>query len=303
MGRSYEKSNSSGSLHRTNEVITHKQFRVTRCVSDNQKVSKVTSKQTSFGQDRQHNCGSIYKQTGWNTLSSAMSASLGSMDVCIRTQHSSESSSHCGSQKYISRSVESDKDPSNRWELNNVVVQKIFQIWGHPTIDIFATFENKKAVVFCSWIQHPQALTVDALAINWDNMFAYAYPPLTLIPKVLPRMQKFQCEIILIAPFWPKQHWYPQLLQLLVAYPLRIPTIENLLTQGKRKVAHPDPDIFKLTACRLSTNVLKQEVFQKMLRNCCQLPGNQVLRRTINVSSENSIAGVLNGKLIPIQPL
>lgn len=186
-------------------------------------------------------------------------------------------------------------------KLTNVVVQKIFQIWGHPTIDLFATFENKKAVVFCSWIQHPQSLTVDALTINWDNMFAYPYPPLTLIPKVLQHMQKFQCEIILIAPFWPTQHWYPQLLQLLVAYPLRIPTVENLLTQGKRKVAHPDPDIFKLTAWRLSTNVLKQEVFQKMLRNCCQLPGDYVLRRTINVSSENSIAGVLNGKLIPIQ--
>lgn len=186
-------------------------------------------------------------------------------------------------------------------KLTNVVVQKIFQIWGHPTIDLFATFENKKGVVFCSWIQHPQSLTVDALTINWDNMFAYAYPPLTLIPKVLQHMQKFQCEIIRIAPFWPTQHWYPQLLQLLVAYPLRIPTVENLLTQGKRKVAHPDPDIFKLTAWRLSTNVLKQEVFQKMLRNCCQLPGDYVLRRTINVSSENSIAGVLNRKLIPIQ--
>ena len=36
------------------------------------------------------------------------------MDVCIRTQNSSEISSHCGSHKYISRSVESDKDPSNR---------------------------------------------------------------------------------------------------------------------------------------------------------------------------------------------
>jgi len=43
--------------------------------------------------------------------------------------------------------------------------------------------------------------------------------------------------------------------------------------------------------------------FQKMLIHCSQLPGDQVLRRTINVSSENSIAGVLNGKLIPIQPL
>ena len=303
MGRSYEKSNSSGSLDRTNEVTTHKQFRVISCISDNQKVSKVTSKERSFGQDRQHNCGSIYKQTGWNTLSSAMSASLGSMDVCIITQHSSESSSHCGSQKYISRSVESDKDPSNRMGVEQCGSPGNFSNLGHPTIDLFATFENKKAVVFCSWIQHPQALTVDTLAINWDNMLAYAYPPLTLIQKVLQHMQKFQCEIILIAPFWPKQHWYPQLLQLLVAYPLRIPTIENLLTQGKRKVAHPDPDIFKLTAWRLSTNVLKQDVFQKMLRNCCQLPGDQVLRRTINVSSENSIAGVLNGKLIPIQPL
>lgn len=44
-----------------------------------------------------------------------------------------------------------------------------------------------------------------------------------------------------------------------------------------QRVAHPEPDIFRLTAWRLSTSVLKQKVFQKILRNCCQPPGDQVL--------------------------
>ena len=67
------------------------------------------------------------------------------------------------------------KIQATEWELDHSVVHQIFQNWGHPTIDLFATNENKKAVVFCSWMNHPQALAVDALSIEWNNMFAYAF--------------------------------------------------------------------------------------------------------------------------------
>lgn len=195
------------------------------------------------------------------------------------------------------------KIQATEWELDNSVVHQIFQNWGHPTIDLFATNENKKAVVFCSWMNHPQALAVDALSIEWNNMFAYAFPPLALIPKILQHMQKFQCEIILIAPHWPRQHWYPQLLQLLVACPLKLPLVENLLVQGKRKVAHPNPEVFQLTAWLLSSSSSKQKVFLKTLGNSCQHLGEQVLKRITKLNLENTIAGVLNGISIPIQLL
>ena len=48
------------------------------------------------------------------------------------------------------------------WSLSISVVEKLFQIWGKPMIDLFATIENKKAPLFCSWIHHPEAYAMDA---------------------------------------------------------------------------------------------------------------------------------------------
>jgi hypothetical protein len=52
---------------------------------------------------------------------------------------------------------------------------------------------------------HTEALAVDALTISWEKMYAYAYPPICLIPKILQYMRQFHCQIILIAPQWPRR--------------------------------------------------------------------------------------------------
>lgn len=189
------------------------------------------------------------------------------------------------------------------WALKETIVQQIFQVWGSPMIDLFATKENRKTPIFCSWVYHPQAMAVDALSISWDRMHAYAFPPICLLPKVLQHMQKFQCEIILIAPLWPRQNWFPVLLQMIVDVPLKLPPVTDILTQGKLKVAHPNPQMLNLTAWRLSTNSSKQRDFQSTLENCCQPHGDQEHRKTIHANSEFSVAGVVNGKLIPIKHL
>ena len=59
-----------------------------------------------------------------------------------------------------------------------------------------------------------------ALSVPRQNMNAYAFSPIGLIPKVLQHMNKFSCQLFLIAPQWPRRHWYTDLLQMLVA-PIR----------------------------------------------------------------------------------
>ena len=109
------------------------------------------------------------------------------------------------------------------WTLNDSVLQKIFQIWEKPLIDLFASYHNKKMDIFCPWDQHPQALAVDAFSISWNQMFAYAFPPICLIPKVLRHMRLGHCQMILIAPQWPRRHWYPDLLKLCIANSIKLP--------------------------------------------------------------------------------
>ena len=189
------------------------------------------------------------------------------------------------------------------WTLNDAVLHKIFHIWGEPMIDLFASFHNKKMDIFCTWDHHPQALAVDAFSMSWNQMFAVAFPPICLIPKVLQNMRLGQCQVILIAPQWPRRHWYPDLLEMCIANPIKLPLRQDLLRQPKSIIYHPDPKVFSLNAWLLSTDSSKQEVFHKELEVYCQHHGGQVLRKTILVNSSSSVAGVVKNKLIYIQHL
>ena len=91
-------------------------------------------------------------------------------------------------------------------------------------------------------------------------------------------MKLFRCKIILIAPNWPRQHWFPQLLEMLVACPISPPVLDDLLSQGRGKIVHPNPRSLNLTAWLLSTKSSAQRAFQRTLENSCLPLGDQELR-------------------------
>ena len=97
-------------------------------------------------------------------------------------------------------------------ELDDAILDHIFKIWDKPFIDLFASSQNRKMRIFCTLDPHPEALAMDALTISWEGMFAYAFPPICLIPSFLEHMKQFRCRLILIAPQWPRRHWYTTLL-------------------------------------------------------------------------------------------
>ena len=55
--------------------------------------------------------------------------------------------------------------------------------------------------------------------------------PIHVIPAILNKICLFQCRIVLVAPLWFQRSWFPGLLQLLVAPPLRLPNVPDLLGQ------------------------------------------------------------------------
>merc|ERR1711911_389641 len=73
---------------------------------------------------------------------------------------------------------------------------------------------------------------MDAMLTSWDNMLAYAYPPFALMGQVLAKLRRSRgARLILIAPFWPRQAWFPHLFHLAIAMPQRLPLREDLLSQ------------------------------------------------------------------------
>ena len=110
------------------------------------------------------------------------------------------------------------------WSLNNEVYKSIIcQIGFTPELDLFASRLNAKTDKFVSWHPEPGAVAYDAFAISWAELKCYAFPPFSVLPRVLAKILRDQARILLIAPVWPTQNWYPLLLRLLVDVPILLP--------------------------------------------------------------------------------
>lgn len=155
----------------------------------------------------------------------------------------------------------------SEWSLNPKVVSIIFQKWGQPHIDLFATRDNYKIPTFVSPFPDPMAWGTDALAMSWAGLWAYAFPPIQLLPKVLRKIREEQVEIILVSPFWPAKTWTTELLELCLEPPLKLPVLKTLLVQPRSSIFHDKPETMCLHAWRLSQKALDKKGFpQEWLR-------------------------------------
>ena len=102
---------------------------------------------------------------------------------------------------------------------------------GFLTIDLFASKSNHQLPVYCSREQDDRAFACNALSIDWTGMAAYAYPPISLLPKVLLKIEREDCVVVLIAPRWPRQTWFHALLQLMVDVPLSLPEDKDTISE------------------------------------------------------------------------
>ena len=82
---------------------------------------------------------------------------------------------------------------------------RIFRAWGRPFVDLFALGKNTKLAIYVSPIREEASWKVDSLVQNWDGLYAYAYPPTSLIRACLNKVRTENVEIVLIAPGWPNQ--------------------------------------------------------------------------------------------------
>lgn len=189
------------------------------------------------------------------------------------------------------------------WALKPSIVQHIFQIMGTPNIDLFATRANSQLPVFCSPYPDPLAWTCDALSVSWEGMFAYAFPPPILIPKILMKVRQENCLILLVAPLAPHQSWFPQLLELIVDVPLKLPVLHDLLSQNRGLSLHPNPRSLNLAVWKISADQNLQSSFLQKLPNIWNNLSDPPHGDCIPLDGKYLVAGVLKGKSVPLQLL
>ena len=119
------------------------------------------------------------------------------------------------------------------WSLLPDVFQNLCSKWHRPQIDLFATRFNKLPL-FVSPVPDTLAVAVDALTLPWEDLDAYAFPPTTILGKMVEKLQDSPCKR-LIAPGWPNMPWFWDLVTMSSQVPLSLP---NLLTQPFNQIPH-----------------------------------------------------------------
>ncbi|XP_056593677.1 uncharacterized protein LOC130412904 [Triplophysa dalaica] len=136
--------------------------------------------------------------------------------------------------------------PHGEWRLHPDSVRSIWERFGTAEVDLFATSENAHCPLYFSLTHSPMGS--DALTVRWPNVRLYVFPPVKILPLVLCKIREETATVILVAPFWPNQPWFPDLSELLTAPPWRIPLRRDLLSQANGTIFHPSPQLWSLHA-------------------------------------------------------
>ena len=197
------------------------------------------------------------------------------------------------------------KPLETEWTLDPQVFRAVANVWGRPHVDLFATSLNAQLETFVSPVPDPAAWAVDAMSLDWSGLDLYAFPPFNMVGKVLGKLSSHRnCLLTLIAPRWPRQPWFPELLDALIDRPRELPADRpNLLTQPRSSVCHPRLTILHLHAWRLSGGGSCPGDSRARWRNASLAQsGTQQLDCT-NLTGTSSVVGVSGGRLIHSVPL
>ena len=142
------------------------------------------------------------------------------------------------------------------WALADSVCARLWERWGRPQVDVFASHLNHKLPSWFSRSPHQSALGIDALQQSWADLEIYAFPPFNLIQRTLVKIRDEGVrKAIVVLPHWPKRLWFNLVTQLAVSPPFPLPLREDLLSQflpDKGVLFHPDLHTLHLTAWLLS---------------------------------------------------
>ena len=61
---------------------------------------------------------------------------------------------------------------------------------------------------------------VDAFLVPWSDKLIYAFPPFSIIHKVLQKLRQDEATGLLLVPYWPTKPWFTQLMASLIATPV-----------------------------------------------------------------------------------
>ena len=256
---------------------THKCSRVEGGLRGPSKFQGPVSEPNCASCNGQLNSGSLHKQTRRNSLSGICALPWKIMTWCHH-YHITLKARHIPGCLNVMADLlsRSNQMQSTEWSLHPQVFKQVCQKWFTPHVDLFATHLNHKLPLYMSPIPDPNAWDIDALNINWTGLTAYAYPPTTLLHRVIQKIRQCHCLIIVIAPGWPGMPWFWDLVQLSTEIPFQLPVSTTLLKLSHNYVFHSNPQHLNFHAWCLGVDSSKNKAsLWRWQRELLHLRGHQ----------------------------
>jgi len=117
------------------------------------------------------------------------------------------------------------------------------------------------------------------------------------------KIQRDKVEAIVVAPLWPTQIWFAQMLQMLVNIPYVIKAADNLLTLPYKEMKQPLRHSLNLMVCRISGETMKNKEFLETQPAYYSLHEEAELKISTVDISKNGFHIVVKNKLIKFKLL
>ena len=249
---------------------------------------------------RQHNGGCLYKQPRGHSLTQSCLIDTRSMEMVSSTQHFDICGIPSGHLECSGGQRISNLCGFERLETTTTTIIQPFL--KDREIDLFAS--RLKLQRYVSWRPDPYAVATDAFSIDWGQLKAYAFPPFNLIPRTLMKVISDNANLLLVAPVWQAQHWWPLLLRLTVKHPVLLRSSQTLLEDPSNpRAVHPMYPRLQLAVWTISNSSVQQKAFRTQLPAFCPQPHVSPPTKPMTVHGQNGTAGVIEGKLIQFQPV
>ena len=229
-----------GNLGSSRKQVAHKSLGAKSGLPGPKRVPRPLFKQHSPGSHRQHNSGCLYQQRGGDEVGLPVCPTVENPVLVHQETGNSQGTSHPRPAERDSRqAIRTWPDHSNGMVPSPRGVQSYMLPVAPATSGPVCHQIQHKLPQFVPLVPDPQAWTVDALSLSWENLDPYAFPPAAILGKVVEKLQDYRCNrIILIAPGWPNMPWFWDLVAMSSQIPLCLPNLPNLVSQPFNQTLH-----------------------------------------------------------------
>ena len=179
----------------------------------------------------------LHSQKRWHPLSQSPLLISRPLGVVPNTSYLSQGFTYCWSRQQPGR-PQPHEFSSSQMELDQSIFLCVCKRWSKPTSNLFASCVNWKCKRYCSRASIGKHSQGHAFIDRWPKILTYLFLPFPLLVNVVVRLQQDKPNAIVLAPWWPRQPWFP-VLHNLSSDIHHLPCLPHLFTQNNAQVLHP----------------------------------------------------------------